>query len=118
MENTTWNATISRSAAYCAAPPCVVRPEQMEGPYFVDERLDRSDIRADPVTSVMKAGVPRQLAIITSGVSRGGCRNERDRIFRRVATVGQYARCHDPGHHPDSAMPHDSESAHEGRSGT
>ena len=27
---------------------CVVRPEQTGGPYFVDERLNRSDIRSDP----------------------------------------------------------------------
>ena len=30
------------------APACVARPEQTEGPYFVDERLNRSDIRSDP----------------------------------------------------------------------
>src|ERR687885_587478 len=30
------------------APSCVVRPQQMEGPYFVDEKLNRSDIRTDP----------------------------------------------------------------------
>ncbi|MGH6692840.1 MAG: twin-arginine translocation pathway signal protein, partial [Gammaproteobacteria bacterium] len=29
-------------------PGCVVRPEQTEGPYFVDEKLNRSDIRSDP----------------------------------------------------------------------
>ncbi|GAA2831781.1 dioxygenase family protein [Crossiella cryophila] len=29
---------------------CVVKPEQMEGPYFVDERLNRSDIRTEPAT--------------------------------------------------------------------
>ena len=27
---------------------CVARPEQTEGPYFVDEKLNRSDIRSDP----------------------------------------------------------------------
>lgn len=29
-------------------PACVVRPELTEGPYFVDEKLERSDIRSDP----------------------------------------------------------------------
>src|SRR5262245_47159025 len=30
---------------------CVVRPALTEGPYFVDERLNRSDIRTDPSTN-------------------------------------------------------------------
>ncbi|MCC7083005.1 MAG: hypothetical protein IT530_20250 [Burkholderiales bacterium] len=29
-------------------PRCVARPEQTEGPYFVDTQLARSDIRSDP----------------------------------------------------------------------
>ena len=32
-------------AAAASLPLCVVRPEQTEGPYFVDEKLERSDIR-------------------------------------------------------------------------
>src|SRR5215470_12309839 len=35
---------------------CVVRPQLTEGPYFVDERLNRSDIRTDPTTNVVKPG--------------------------------------------------------------
>ena len=27
---------------------CIVTPAQTEGPYFVDERLHRSDVRSDP----------------------------------------------------------------------
>jgi protocatechuate 3,4-dioxygenase beta subunit len=42
-------------------PPCIVRPEQTEGPYFVDERLNRSDIRSDPADGSIKEGVPLQL---------------------------------------------------------
>lgn len=37
---------------------CVVRPEQTEGPYFVDERLNRSDIRSDPTDDLVKPGTP------------------------------------------------------------
>ena len=29
-------------------PACIVTPKQTEGPFFVDERLKRSDIRVDP----------------------------------------------------------------------
>jgi protocatechuate 3,4-dioxygenase beta subunit len=55
-------------AAAAAAPPastprCVVRPEQTEGPYFVDERLVRTDITSDPKTGVRAAGVPLTLAL-------------------------------------------------------
>jgi len=39
---------------------CVLTPAQTEGPYFVDERLDRSDVREDPAT-----GAPRPGAVLT-----------------------------------------------------
>lgn len=60
------------SVASGAVPSCVVRPEQTEGPYFVDGRLDRSDIRSDPQTGAIKAGVPLQLAIVVSRIGNGG----------------------------------------------
>jgi protocatechuate 3,4-dioxygenase beta subunit len=40
-----------------SVPPCIVRPEQTEGPYFVDERLHRADIRSDPADGSTKNGV-------------------------------------------------------------
>jgi protocatechuate 3,4-dioxygenase beta subunit len=46
-----------------ALPPCVVRPEQTEGPYFVDERLNRSDITTDPSDGSVKEGTPFQLTL-------------------------------------------------------
>lgn len=61
-----------RVAADGAPPSCVVRPEQTEGPYFVDGRLDRSDIRSDPQSGVIKAGAPLQLAIVVSRIGSGG----------------------------------------------
>ncbi|MCA1730766.1 MAG: intradiol ring-cleavage dioxygenase [Actinobacteria bacterium] len=48
-----------------AASTCVVRPEQTEGPYFVDEMLDRSDIRED------REGVPLDLTFNVSRVDGG-----------------------------------------------
>src|SRR5437867_5298885 len=53
----------SRKPTVTAMPPCIVRPEQTEGPYFVDERLNRSDIRSDPSDGSVKEGVPLQLAL-------------------------------------------------------
>ena|SRR5688572_13324162 len=51
---TTLNAEVE-AANGVAASACVVRPEQTEGPYFVDEQLDRSDIRTEPSSGEMKA---------------------------------------------------------------
>ena len=36
-------------------PGCVVRPEQTEGPYFVDQQLNRPDIRSEPSTGMRQA---------------------------------------------------------------
>lgn len=52
---------------------CVVRPQQTEGPYFVDERLNRSDLTIDPVTGQARPGVPLALAFRVSRTSAGIC---------------------------------------------
>jgi len=52
--------------------PCVVVPEQMEGPYFVDEKLNRSDIRTDPGDGQSKPGTPLEVALRVSRVGAGG----------------------------------------------
>jgi protocatechuate 3,4-dioxygenase beta subunit len=52
-------------------PSCVVRPEMTEGPYFVDEMLDRSDIRPDPATGTVSEGVPLALTFLVSQVGAG-----------------------------------------------
>ena len=54
-------------------PACVVRPEQTEGPYFVDERLNRSDIRSDPTTGHVKLGAPLALTLQIFLVGSGDC---------------------------------------------
>jgi len=55
------------------SPVCVVRPEQTEGPYFVDERLNRSDIRSDPTNGQVKTGTPLALTIVLSRIGAGDC---------------------------------------------
>ena len=55
------------------APACVVRPEQTEGPFFVDERLERADIRSDPSSGERRAGAVLELAFLVSRVAGGGC---------------------------------------------
>ena len=58
-----------------AAPRgCIVRPEQTEGPYFVDDRLERSDIRTDPARGgAVRPGVPLELAFGVSRLGPTGC---------------------------------------------
>ncbi len=61
------------TAALATLPSCIVRPEVTEGPYFVDERLDRADIRADPSTGAVKPGLPLALTFSVAQVDGAGC---------------------------------------------
>lgn len=54
-------------------PSCVVRPEQTQGPYFVDEKLHRSDIRSDPTDGSVKQGVPLRLRFRVSELKENAC---------------------------------------------
>ena len=54
-------------------PSCIARPQQTEGPYFVDERLNRSDIRTDPTSGTVSPGVPVTLTFVVSRITSGGC---------------------------------------------
>lgn len=66
-------ATTAASASSAVLPSCVVRPALTEGPYFVDEKLERSDIRSDPVTNAVKPGVMLALTFLVSRVSGSAC---------------------------------------------
>src|SRR5690606_21898615 len=57
---------------------CIVRPEMIEGPYFVDERLERSDSRPEPATGEVPAGLPRTLGFLVSRLDGGTCVPLRD----------------------------------------
>lgn len=55
---------------------CIVTPQQTEGPYFVDERLRRADIRSDPSSGSVKEGLPLTLEIgvfVVSGADKAAC---------------------------------------------
>jgi protocatechuate 3,4-dioxygenase beta subunit len=54
-------------------PACVVTPAQTEGPYFVDEKLNRIDIRPDPGTGKVSEGAPLDLEMRVYRVSNGSC---------------------------------------------
>jgi protocatechuate 3,4-dioxygenase beta subunit len=56
-----------------AGPGCVVRPEMTVGPYFVDEQLNRSDIRSEPSDNSVKEGVPLVLTFSVAQVANSAC---------------------------------------------
>jgi len=60
-------------ATAVATPACVVTPTKTEGPYFVDERLNRSDITSNPTDGVARPGVPLALTFTVARVGSGGC---------------------------------------------
>ena len=68
-------ATAAAASATSATvlPSCIVRPALTEGPYFVDEKLDRSDIRSDPGTGAVRPGALLTLNFLVSRVSGSAC---------------------------------------------
>ena len=56
-----------------SALDCVVRPELTIGPYFVDEQLNRSDIRSDPLDGSVREGVPLTLKVDVFDVANSSC---------------------------------------------
>lgn len=73
-----WLARCSRADSLAlpdrgALAGCVVRPALTEGPYYVEEDLNRSDIRSDPGTGTLSEGAPLALAFGVSRVATAGC---------------------------------------------
>jgi protocatechuate 3,4-dioxygenase beta subunit len=63
-----------RASGSTRLPACVARPEQTLGPYFVDEKLNRSDIRGDPATSTLASGALLRIGFHVSRITApGGC---------------------------------------------
>lgn len=56
-----------------ASTSCVLTAALTEGPYFVDEKLNRSDITTDPVTGAVSAGVPLALTFNVMRVDSSAC---------------------------------------------
>jgi protocatechuate 3,4-dioxygenase beta subunit len=85
-------------------PACVVRPEVTEGPYFVDEMLNRSDIRSDPTTGVVKDGALLALTFNVSQITSGSCtalEGAQVDVWHCDAT-GIYSDVSDPGFNTSS----------------
>ena len=52
---------------------CTLTPELTIGPYFVDERLERSDVRGDSTSPFIADAVPLYLAINATSALASGC---------------------------------------------
>jgi len=70
---TTAAAATPAASSATVLPSCIVRPALTEGPYFVDEKLARSDIRSDPGTGAVRPGAPLTLNFLVSRVSGSAC---------------------------------------------
>jgi uncharacterized protein (TIGR03437 family) len=65
-----WNETVEAADTItCVA----ATPTVTEGPYWVDEKLFRSDIRTDPTTGVARAGTSLTLTITIQNLSSTSC---------------------------------------------
>jgi len=78
QSKTTDTASASSSSGLSTGFPkgvasCIVTAALEEGPFFVDERLNRADIRTDPVTGAVSAGVPLALTFNVSRVAGNAC---------------------------------------------
>ncbi|HUS08279.1 MAG TPA: hypothetical protein VMZ52_18390 [Bryobacteraceae bacterium] len=62
---------VSEQAAEAAS--CLVTPPQTEGPYFVEENLNRSDIRVDPADGSIRPGVLLTLQLTVNEVTGSSC---------------------------------------------
>ena len=62
-------STTTASAVTAPTPSCIVTPAETEGPYFVDEKLNRADIRVDPSDGSVRPGVPLQLRLSLASVA-------------------------------------------------
>src|SRR3954469_12948146 len=66
-------ATETEVACASSLPSCGVVPELTEGPYYVDEKLERSDIRTDTSNGSVSEGAVLTLDWVVSQVDGNAC---------------------------------------------
>jgi protocatechuate 3,4-dioxygenase beta subunit len=66
-------AASANAAAATTLPRCVAKPELTVGPYFVDAKLDRADVRVEPSTGAAKPGEPLVLTFNVKQIANGQC---------------------------------------------
>jgi protocatechuate 3,4-dioxygenase beta subunit len=86
------------ASAVVATPNCIVVPELTEGPYFVDEKLNRSDIRADATGGTPKPGAQLDITFNVARVA-GSCTALSGATVDvwHCDAVGVYSDASDPG---------------------
>lgn len=92
-------ATPTATPIATPVPACVVRPEVTEGPYYVDENLNRSDVRSDTGTGAVKAGALLVLTFNVSQITDSSCtvlEGAKVEIWHCDA-AGYYSDVSDPG---------------------
>ena len=67
-----WKTAVANETP--SAPACVITPEQTEGPYFVDEMLNRTDIRTDSTDGSSVVGIPLVLSLCLSAINGTDCK--------------------------------------------
>src|SRR5258707_1197378 len=66
--------TLAAGKAFGANVACIeALPEEMEGPLFVEEVLNRSDVRIDPSDGSVSPGVPVKFSVQVYDLSGGAC---------------------------------------------
>lgn len=92
------NTQAASATVVGALPACIVRPALTEGPYFVDEKLDRSDIRSDPSDGSVKDGAPLELTFLVSQLN-GNCAPLSGALVDiwHCDAAGVYSDASDPG---------------------
>jgi protocatechuate 3,4-dioxygenase beta subunit len=66
-------STTNTTGTTTGGASCVLTAALTEGPFFVDEKLNRSDLRTDPGTGAVAAGIPLELAFNVSRVANNAC---------------------------------------------
>jgi protocatechuate 3,4-dioxygenase beta subunit len=67
-------ATVTPGPTGTSTPAaCVVKPAMTEGPYFVDEKLNRTDIRVDPSDNSVSPGALLHLKLLVSTIDARSC---------------------------------------------
>jgi protocatechuate 3,4-dioxygenase beta subunit len=61
------------SGSPSGSPTCVLSASLEEGPFFVDEKLNRADIRTDPASGIVSTGAPLALTFNVSRVANNAC---------------------------------------------
>jgi protocatechuate 3,4-dioxygenase beta subunit len=71
----TAQAVTEATSVPSAVPSCVVRPELTEGPFFLGDEPERSDIRSDSASGVLSEGLPLTLEVVVSQIAAGACQS-------------------------------------------